>query len=141
MDALRRIAPILVGLAFGFALHRVGFADWAEVHAMFTFADLRLFLGFMLAVVLLAAAWQVIARLSTPDWKPRPFHPGIIPGGLLFGAGWALCGVCPGAIWVQLGAGKLIALVTLAGMLAGNYLYPLVHARFFRFTPGSCSDR
>lgn len=138
---LRRIAPLAVGAAFGFALHRAGFADWAEVHRMFTFADLRLLLGFMSAVAGLAIAWRVIGRLSRPAWQPRPFHPGVIPGGLLFGVGWALCGVCPGAVWVQLGAGRLIGLATLAGVVAGNYLYPLVHARFFRFSPGTCADR
>ena len=40
----------IFGLALGFALSWMGFADWGEVHRMFTFADWRLFLTFMVGV-------------------------------------------------------------------------------------------
>jgi hypothetical protein len=134
------VATALVGIVFGFALHRVGFTDWSQVHAMFAFTDLRLLLGFMLAVALLAGSWLVIARVQHPKWAPRRLHPGTIPGGILFGAGWALCGSCPSAALASLGSGRWLALVTLAGVLVGNFVYPLVHARLFRWSVGSCAD-
>ena len=59
-------------------------------------------------------------------------------GGVLFGAGWALTGACPSIALVQLGEGKLGALVTLVGIFAGNALYAAVHERYFRFSVGSC---
>ena len=59
-------------------------------------------------------------------------------GGVLFGVGWALSGACPGIILVQVGEGKLGALVTLAGVFLGNALYAAVHQRYFRFSVGSC---
>ena len=62
----------------------------------------------------------------------------IVPGGVLFGIGWALCGACPSVPWVQLGEGKLASLATLAGVFAGTILYRTVHARFFRWDRGSC---
>ena len=62
---------------------------------MFAFTDQRLLFGFMLAVVILAIGWQVIARLSHPHWSSRKLHPGTITGGILFGAGWAITGGCP----------------------------------------------
>jgi uncharacterized membrane protein YedE/YeeE len=129
-----------VGLLLGFSLSRIGFSSWDEVHAMFTFADLRLFLTFCTGVVTLALAWQVLARLTSPRWTPRPVHPGTVPGGVLFGLGWALCGACPAIALVQLGEGQAGGLFTLAGILGGNWLYAAFHARYFRWTPGSCAD-
>ncbi len=131
---------VAVGLVFGYALSRVGFSSWGEVNRMFRFADLRLFLGFCGAVAILAVAWAVIRRAQRPSWMKRPLHPGSIPGGVLFGAGWALSGACPSIALVQLGEGRLAALVTLAGVFVGNFLYPLAHERWFRWSTRSCVD-
>lgn len=137
-----RDKPIVaaVGLGLGYCLHRIGFASWDEVHKMFTFASWRMFLSFAGGVALLLGTWWLIRRLTDASWAPRKIHPGTIPGGILFGIGWALCGACPAIALVQLGTGRLAALWTLAGILVGNALYPLVHARLFRWTMGSCAD-
>jgi uncharacterized protein len=119
-----------LGMLLGITLSRVGFTSWDEVHAMFTFADLRMFLTFALAVSLLGAAFFVIERRSHPAWPPRPIHRGTLVGGVLFGAGWALSGGCPGVVLAQIGEGKLYALLSLGGILLGNWLYAaLLEAR------------
>jgi uncharacterized membrane protein YedE/YeeE len=129
-----------VGLFLGFSLSRIGFASWDQVHAMFVFADLRLFLTFVSGVVALTAAWPVVARFATGKWPRRPIHPGILAGSVLFGVGWALCGACPAISLVQLGEGQLGAVFTLAGVFAGNWLYAVVHERYFRWTMRSCAE-
>lgn len=129
-----------VGLLFGFCLHRIGFGSWDEVHKMFTFASLRLFLGFGCAVALLAIGFALIAKLQRPKWTPRPIHKGTIPGGILFGVGWALCGACPSIALVQLGDGQWLSLLSLAGIVLGNALYAPIHARWFRFDSGTCAN-
>jgi len=136
------VASSAVGVGFGFALSRIGFSQWDEVHRMFLFKDLRLTLAFGAAVVLLAAAWPLLRRLSRvpPAWPARPVHPGTLAGGLVFGAGWALSGACPSIALVQLGEGQLAAVYTLAGIFMGNVLYAKVHERWFRWSPGSCMD-
>lgn len=126
----------LAGVVFGFVLSWVGFADFGAVQGMFTFADLRLLLTFVGAVVLSAVAFAALPRARRV--APRPFHPGSIPGGLLFGAGWALCGACPSIALVQLGEGRLCALATIAGIALGTWTYGQVHSRFFRWDPGTC---
>jgi uncharacterized membrane protein YedE/YeeE len=131
---------IVTGLALGFVLSKAGFSSWDEVHAMFTFASLRLVFAFGLSVVVLAALWQVIGRFQPARLSPRPLHPGIIPGSLLFGVGWALSGACPSIALVQLGEGKLGAVFTLAGILAGNYAYSRLHERYFRWPASSCAE-
>ena len=134
------LITIALGVAFGFCLSRIGFTSWDEVHAMFTFSDLRLVIAFGTAVALLSVGWVVVRRLRPrdPAFSPRPIHKGTLVGGVLFGAGWALTGACPSIALVQLGEGKLGALVTLVGIFAGNALYAAVHERYFRFSVGSC---
>jgi uncharacterized membrane protein YedE/YeeE len=124
----------------GFSLSRIGFASWDQVHAMFVFTDLRLFLTFLSGVVALTAAWPIVARFATGKWPQRPIHPGTLTGSALFGVGWALCGACPAISLVQLGEGQLGALFTLAGVFAGNWLYAVVHERYFRWTMRSCAE-
>jgi uncharacterized protein len=132
----------LVAFLMGFALSRIGFTNWDEVHRMFTFADLRLLLTFAGSVGILAVGWVAIAKLSRekPTWSPRLIHRGTLAGGALFGAGWALSGACPSIALVQLGEGQLGALVTLAGIVAGNWLYGVVHQRYLGWSTGSCLD-
>lgn len=127
----------VVGLILGFSLSWMGFADWGEVHRMFTFADLRLFLTFVCGVALTGVGFAVLARRRA--LAPKPLHRGTVAGAVLFGVGWALTGACPGAALVQLGEGQLAALVTLAGICAGTLLYRPIHARFFGWDRGECS--
>jgi uncharacterized membrane protein YedE/YeeE len=130
-----RVVPF--GLALGFALSHIGFADYTEVHRMFTFADLRLFMTFACAVLLTALGFALFGGKSSPP--SRPLHKGTIVGAALFGLGWAVAGACPGVVLVQIGEGRIVAFVSLAGVIAGAWLYGLVHARYFRWDRGSCA--
>ena len=55
-------------------------------------------------------------------------HRGNVVGGILFGIGWSIAGMCPGPILVNIGEGKIYALAALAGALVGagafGALYP-----------------
>ncbi|MFO0682118.1 MAG: YeeE/YedE thiosulfate transporter family protein [Sandaracinus sp.] len=114
---------LVMGALLGFSLSRIGFTSYDEVNAMFTARDFRLYEVFGLGVVLLTAAFAVIARTSKPAWAPRPIHRGTVLGGVLFGLGWALSGACPGVVLAQLGEGRFYALFMLAGVAIGNWAY------------------
>jgi uncharacterized membrane protein YedE/YeeE len=134
---MRFAAAGFFGIAMGFGLSRIGFSDYGEVHRMFTFQDFRLLLTFIGAV----AAILLLTRIAFGGGgESRPIHKGTVFGGILFGAGWALTGACPSIAIVQLGEGKLPALLTLAGVFAGTALYPAVHRRLFRWDSGSCDS-
>ncbi|MFN9569095.1 MAG: DUF6691 family protein, partial [Cyanobacteriota bacterium] len=49
----------------------------------------------------------------------KPFHPGLIPGAVIFGVGWGLSGVCPGAGLASLGLGNWPMLLAIVTMLLG----------------------
>ncbi len=136
------LSTLAVGLLFGLGLSCIGFSSWDEVHRMFVFADLRMLLAFMLAVVVLVpatAAWKrwMPGRVK---FRTRPTHKGTLLGGALFGVGWALSGACPAIALVQVGEGQLAALLTLGGIFAGNWLYAAVQQRYLHWDTGSCID-
>jgi uncharacterized membrane protein YedE/YeeE len=137
-----RIGTLSLGLFLGFGLSRIGFSSWDEVHRMFVFSDLRMFLAFALAVPPLAVLWQIAMRAfpGRVPFREKKLHNGTLLGGALFGAGWALSGACPAIAFVQLGEGQLGAVVTLTGMVAGNWLYARVHERYLRWDNGTCVD-
>ena len=54
--------------------------------------------------------------------KPTQLGPHII-GGLIFGAGFALMGYCPGTAAAALGQGNCDALFGMVGLVLGSYFY------------------
>lgn len=125
-----------MGLLMGITLSSIGFADYDELHKMLSLADFRMLASFVIAIMMAATAFKIFAR-QLPS-RAKPFHPGIVPGSILFGIGWVVCGACPAIVFVQLGLGKLPALMTLVGIYIGVKLYRYVHARFLRWDTGSC---
>jgi hypothetical protein len=52
----------------------------------------------------------------------KSFDRNVLVGGAVFGVGWGLSGVCPGAAYASLGVGNVTILWALAGMFLGAYL-------------------
>ena len=44
-------------------------------------------------------------------------------GGLLFGLGWGVIGLCPGPIFALIGSGAIAAVVVFLGTLHGTWIY------------------
>ncbi len=125
-----------LGLSMGFVVARIGFADYDELHKMFTFIDLRMLFSFAGAVALSMLIFLPFSK-KIPK-QDKFFQPGTIPGSMLFGFGWAVSGACPSLVFVQLGSGKLAAILTLIGIYIGVLLHKKIHARYFRWDTGSC---
>jgi uncharacterized membrane protein YedE/YeeE len=53
-------------------------------------------------------------------------------GGLLFGIGWSIAGMCPGPIFVNIGEGKVYAFAALAGALVGAGTFGTLYTRLQR---------
>ncbi len=127
---------LLFGTVFGFVVSAVGFTSYEELHRMLTFVDLRMLLSFATGVLIAGVGFHLM-RKQRP-LPARPLHRGSIPGGVLFGVGWAVAGTCPGVAFAQLGQGRVWAVVTIAGIFAGTALYNVLHARYLRFDRGTC---
>ncbi len=122
---------ILVGgLIFGFGL---GFSQMARPEVVLNFLQFEdfglLFVMFGAAIVS-GVAFAVMPRLrdSAPltgdryERRLKPFDRNVLIGGAIFGVGWGLSGICPGAAYASLGVGNVSILWALAGMFAGAYL-------------------
>ena len=121
---------LLVGTYFGVVLTKSEVVRWQRVHDMFLFKEPFMFLIIATGIGVAMVSMQLIKTLSVKTiqskpikYEPKPYHTGVILGGIVFGAGWAITGACPGPIYAQIGGGAWMALFTLAGALAGMYLY------------------
>ena len=124
-----------LGTVFGFVLSRSGAADYNYIQAMFLFESVQLYGIIGTAVVLTGAGLSLIKRLGkTAGGRPiaierKPLHRGNVAGGLLFGIGWSMAGMCPGPILVNIGEGKIYALAALAGALIGAGVFGAIYER------------
>jgi uncharacterized membrane protein YedE/YeeE len=119
---------IAFGLVFGFLLSRAGATDYDAIAGMFMLSDLHLVGVIVLAIAVAAAGFALFRRfrVRARDGAPialarKPFTPGVVWGGLMFGVGWALAGTCPGTALAQIGEGRLAGLVTFAGIVFGAF--------------------
>ena len=126
---------LVFGVVFGFILSRSGAADYNFIQGMFLFTNFQLYGIIGTAVALTAPGIWLIKRYGrTLFGRPisidlKPQHRGHIAGGVLFGIGWSICGMCPGPIFVNVGEGKIYALAALAGALAGAGLFGAIYTR------------
>jgi uncharacterized protein len=123
---VKRIPFLVLGIVFGFLLSRSGAADYGYIQKMFLFEDIQLYGIIGTAVCVTAPLLWIVKRLKV---SPKPKHLGNVVGGVLFGIGWALTGMCPGPVLVGIGEGKLYALCTFAGVLVGTALLGVVYPR------------
>lgn len=126
---------LLLGTIFGFILSRSGAADYNYIQGMFLFEEFQLYGIIGVAVIVTAAGlWLVKRRGRTVTGSPleiemKPLHRGTAVGGLLFGIGWSLTGMCPGPILVNIGEGKIYSLAAFAGALTGAALFGTIYSR------------
>ena len=64
--------------------------------------------------------------------KTKSLHRGTVIGGVIFGLGWGISGACPGTVLAQLGEGKVLAVFTFTGIIAGTYLYAILFPRLHK---------
>ncbi|MSQ42378.1 MAG: hypothetical protein EXR65_05015 [Dehalococcoidia bacterium] len=129
---------LVLGTIFGFVLSRSGAADYDYIQGMFLFEQFQLYGIIGTAVVIGAPGLWLIKRYGrTATGQPieieaKPRHRGNIYGGMLFGVGWSITGMCPGPILVNIGEGKLYALAALAGALVGAGVFGAAYPRLAR---------
>ena len=126
---------LTLGTVFGFTLSRSGAADYNFIQSMFLFTSFQLYgiIGTAIAIVL--PGLVLLKKYGkTMTGQPiaidrKPFNRGNVAGGVLFGIGWSIAGMCPGPIVVNIGEGKIYAIAALAGALTGAALLGALYPR------------
>jgi uncharacterized membrane protein YedE/YeeE len=135
---MRFLPYLFAGLAFGFVMIKSEAASWYRIMEMFYFQSFHMF-GIMASAIATGLTGVLLlkryGRLLTLNGEPivipekAPGRINYILGGLIFGLGWGIIGLCPGPIFSLVGMGSIGALAALAGALHGTWLYGLVMDR------------
>jgi uncharacterized membrane protein YedE/YeeE len=126
------LAPLVIGLAFGWILQRSGLSRYDRIANVYRFTDLTVLKVLGSALVTAAIALQLMRALGVGVAPPIPvtYAWGNLLGGAVFGVGMALSGFCPGTIAAGAGEGRLDYLVPGAlGLFTGAVGYGLVYER------------
>jgi uncharacterized membrane protein YedE/YeeE len=128
--AFEFISVLLIGVYLGILFAKSEVARWERIHDMFLFREAHMYLIISVAIIVAMLSMFLIKRFGVTTvagqpikYKPKPYHTGVILGGMMFGAGWAITGACPGPIYAQIGAGEWMAVLTLAGAMLGMFSY------------------
>lgn len=121
---------LATGIVFGALLQRGGLADSRTIVGQLTGDDARVAktMGTAVAVGALGHRWLKRRGLSTVE--PKPMNPvGLVGGAVLFGAGMALSGYCPGTAAAAAGSGRREGIWAMAGMLAAATVFVATYPR------------
>lgn len=133
-DETSLVLAFVIGIAFGFFLERAGFGSAKKLVSQFYLNDLAVFKVMFTAIVtamlgVTYLAWMGFLDLSLVYLVPTYLVPQIV-GGLVLGVGFVVGGYCPGTSVAATATGKVDAMLFVAGVFAGMFVfaeaYPLV---------------
>jgi uncharacterized membrane protein YedE/YeeE len=123
---------LLLGVAFGIVLIKSEVVSWFRIQEMFRFQAFHMYgvMGSALAVAAPAVALLERAGLRSVTGERIAVRPKALGsgaryaiGGLSFGVGWGLVGLCPGPMLALIGAGHRVVIVALLAALVGAWSY------------------
>lgn len=131
---MKNLSFLILGIVFGIIMFKSEAASWFRIYEMFQFKSFHMY-GIMGSALALGVTGLYLIRQF--DIKSFGGNSIEIPakdkgvsryifGGLIFGLGWALSGVCPGPIFTLVGAGYIPIIVVLLSALLGTYVYGLM---------------
>ena len=120
---------LLGGLVFGFGLGLSQMARPEVVLDFLQFEDFGLLFVMGGGAAVTAVTFAVVPRVldrapltgDTFRKRVKSFDRNVVIGGSIFGIGWGLSGICPGAAYASLGIGNYPILVAIGGMFIGAY--------------------
>jgi uncharacterized membrane protein YedE/YeeE len=138
---------VLGGLIEGFGLAYSGMARPEVVLDFLQFDDLGLVFVMGGAAVVSGIVFFVATKfLDTAPLtgegytrRVKSMDRNVVVGGVVFGVGWGVSGICPGAAYASLGVGNLPILWAVAGMFIGAYAQGYWRARRREVTSAAVS--
>ena len=122
--APKLLAAAIFGLAFGFLLQKGGVGKFNVLIGQLLLQDFTVAKVMLTAIVVGMIGVFALHHFAKVNLHIKPTRVGSnIIGGLLFGAGFALMGYCPGTAAAALGQGSWDALFGMAGLVAGSWIF------------------
>ena len=133
---------LVIGIAFGWFLERSGMGSARKLAGQFYLRDLTVFKVMFTAIItaMLGVFWLGWAAVLDLDqvFVPETWILPQLAGGVIFGIGFAVSGLCPGTSCVAAATGRIDGLSVAAGMFAGVLCTGLLFRRlqaFYMSTP------
>jgi len=132
------VTYLVVGILFGVVLVKSEVVSWYRIQEMFRFQSFHMY-G-VLGSAMLTALVSVQLLLRTEAFAlsgERISVPAKVLGagyrywigGLIFGAGWALTGACPGPLFALVGSGATVFVVVAIAAVVGTWTYGYLRPR------------
>jgi hypothetical protein len=127
---LQQVLGLVTGILFGFLLQKGGVTEYSVIIGQLLLTDFTV-VKVMLSAVLVgmigvyAMKAAGIARLHCRTESVGA----VVTGGLVFGAGFALLGYCPGTTAGAVGTGALDAVIGMAGIVLGAGIFARLYPR------------
>jgi len=131
---MKHLKFLALGILFGIALSKTEVISWYRIYEMFKFQSFHMY-GVIGTAVIIGMVFMYFFRTGKiKDFQGnqieiKPKKSGKyrnILGGIIFGMGWALAGVCPGPMFILVGKGAWAILIVLAGANIGAFLYGIL---------------
>ena len=129
---LMRLSKYLVfGILFGIIMTKSEAISWYRIQEMFRFRSFHMYGIIGTAVAIGIMGMGLIKKFEIRDnkknkivfkRKEKAFIRYLL-GGIIFGLGWALCGTCPGPIFVNIGYGYYSMIIVFVFALVGTFLF------------------
>jgi uncharacterized membrane protein YedE/YeeE len=119
-----QVLGLITGIFFGFLLQKGRVLRFDKQVGAMRLKDMTI-LKFMLSAILVGMVGiYLLAEMDVIKLGHKPMNVGaVVLGGILFGAGWAVMGFCPGTAVGAVGEGRWHAGFAILGMLIGAALY------------------
>jgi uncharacterized protein len=116
---------LVIGIAFGWFLERSGMGNARKLAGQFYLRDMTVFKVMFTAIVtaMLGVFWLGwlgvldVSRVYVPETWILPQ----LAGGIVFGLGFAMAGLCPGTSCVSAATGRIDGVAVVIGMFGGVF--------------------
>ena len=133
---MKNIQYLIVGVLFGIVFVKAEIISWFRIQEMFQLQSFFMYGVIGTAVVVGMLSVWLIKRFNIKTFsgdaitfEDKKFDKGQIYGGLIFGICWAITGACPGPLFVQIGCGFSVVIITFLSALAGTWVYGFFHEK------------
>ncbi|MCA1753962.1 MAG: YeeE/YedE family protein [Spirochaeta sp.] len=119
---------LITGTLFGIFLQQAEAIRFERQVGAMRLIDMTIVKYMLTTIVVGAIGVYFLRDMGLVEFAPRAFSLGLqVIGGLLFGAGWAIIGYCPGTSIGALGEGRIGAIWPILGMLLGGLIYAFLY--------------
>jgi len=128
---------LAIGIAFGWCLERSGMGSARKLAGQFYLTDMTVFKVMFSAIVtamlgVFWLGWLGVLNISR-IYVPETFILPQLIGGIIFGIGFAIGGLCPGTSCVSAVTGRIDGLMVVIGMFVGVFVTGFFFSSLERF--------